>query len=332
MKRLNLLIQQSAKDYNLLPFLFLLLGLIIGSFVFAQTPDTGQAAATADTATAAPAEEPAAEEESAMISPSVEFLATQKNDNTIDLKAALKAKIKGQVNLLHSLKVSFFIVTDSGETEIGKAVTDRSGKALFNYKADPALADKEGKYHFKASVAGNKNMEAAEEELYVKRALLSITPVKEDSLLTVQVKLMDISAATETPVPEATIGIYVKRLFGVMKVGEGTTDENGELSVEIPAGIPGDNKGNLTLLAKLDESELYGNLEAAAVQAWGKPVSNKMEDQPRALWSSHPPLWMLITFAVLMVAVWGHYIVIVFELFRLRKEQPETALTTDATN
>jgi hypothetical protein len=116
-----------------------------------------------------------------------------------------------------------------------------------------------------------------------------------------------------------------------MKIGEGSTDENGELSVEVPAGIPGDPKGNITLLAKLDESETYGNLEASVAQAWGKPVSNRTEDQPRALWSSHPPLWMLITFVVLMVAVWGHYLVIVIQLFRLRKEEPHPNLAGDAT-
>jgi hypothetical protein len=115
-----------------------------------------------------------------------------------------------------------------------------------------------------------------------------------------------------------------------MKIGEGTTDENGEASVEIPNNLPGDAKGNITLLVKLDESETYGYLEAAAVEKWGIPVSDKIEDQPRSLWSSHPPLWMLITFIILMAAVWGHYIVIVYELFRLRKEQPNTA--DNATN
>ena len=78
------------------------------------------------------------------------------------------------------------------------------------------------------------------------------------------------------------------------------------------------------------QSETYGYLEAAAVEKWGIPVSDKIEDQPRSLWSSHPPLWMLITFIILMAAVWGHYIVIVYELFRLRKEQPNTA--DNATN
>ena len=167
-------------------------------------------------------------------------------------------------------------------------------------------------------------MESAEEYISFRRGRLEIIPVKEDSLLTVQVKLIDVGTGQETPVKETTVGIYVNRLFLPMKVGEVTTDENGEGSVEFPNNLPGDSKGNLTLLARLDENETFGNMEAAVVQPWGVPVSDKPEVQPRALWSSHPPLWMLITFIILMLAVWGHYIVIVYELFRLRKEQPYT--------
>jgi len=98
----------------------------------------------------------------------------------------------------------------------------------------------------------------------------------------------------------------------------------------VPNNLPGDAQGNLTLIGRLDENETYGNLEASVVQKWGVAVSNKSQELPRALWSSHPPLWMLITFIILMTAVWGHYAIIIYELFRLRKEEPHTA--TDATN
>jgi len=165
-------------------------------------------------------------------------------------------------------------------------------------------------------------MEEGSGEVMVKRALLIMTPVKEGELYSVQFRLLDLSTGEEKPVPEATLGLFVKRSFNPLKIGEGTTDENGDASVEVPAGLPGDPLGNITLLGRLDEHETYGFLETASVQKWGVPVSNRIEDQPRALWSSHPPLWMLITFIILMTAVWGHYAVIVYELFRLRKEQP----------
>ena len=160
--------------------------------------------------------------------------------------------------------------------------------------------------------------------IVVKRGRLEIVPVKEDSLLTVKVKLFDLSTGTEMPVDSTTLGVYVKRLFSALKLGEGETDATGETTVEIPNNLPGDAKGNLTLLARLDENETYGNLEASVIQQWGMPISDEIKELPRALWSSHPPIWMLITFIILVTAVWGHYIVIIFELFRLRKEEPKT--------
>lgn len=308
MKRIQHIAQRSITVTALFMLLF------IPFTLFSQT----------DTTAAAPAEE-AKEEEPSLISPSIEFSSVQKSDNTISLKAILKAKINGQLTRLYGMKIIFSAASDSSEKELGSVITDGKGVALISFKAEGLTTDQEGKLHFKANFGGNKSAEPVEEELTVKRALLTIIPVKEDSVLSVQLKLVDLSTGTETSVPETALGVFVKRWFNPLKIGEGTTDENGEATVEVPANLPGDAKGNITLLARLDDSEEYGNLEAAVVQPWGTPVSATIEELPRALWSPHPPLWMLITFIVLMGVVWGHYIVIVYEMFRLRKEQPRQA-------
>jgi hypothetical protein len=221
------------------------------------------------------------------------------------------------------LKIEFTIGSDSLTKKLGEGITDSRGSVLFNCKPDQLATDAEGKLNFKASFAGKDSLDAAEEVMVVKRARLEITPVKEDSLLTVKVRLVDLSTGAETPVPETDLGVFVNRLFSGLKLGEGKTDESGEATIEIPNNLPGDDKGNITLLARLEENETYGNLEASIVQQWGTPVSSELKDLPRALWSPHPPIWMLVTFVSLMSAVWGHYIVIIIQLIRLRKEEPE---------
>lgn len=261
-----------------------------------------------------------ATEEESLISPSLDFITVQKSDNTVDLKAMVKAKVKGTFYKLPLLKLTFVQVTDTAEKSLGFLITNSEGKAAMNVKADDLIKSKDNTLHFKVSYAGNKQMEATDAEVTIKRGWLEITPVKEDSLFTVKAKL--ISPGADSSIKDVTIGIFVKRSFNPLKLGEGTTDETGEASVEIPGNLPGDDKGNITLLAKLDENETFGNLEAASVQKWGTPVSDKSIQQPRALWSSHPPMWMLVTFIVLMGVVWGHYIVIVVQLIRLRKEEP----------
>jgi hypothetical protein len=264
-----------------------------------------------------------AEVEKTTYAPLIDFVSIQKNDNSVDLKAGFKVKINGTLTKLSGLKVEFTIGTDTASEKIGETITDGNGVAVMNFKPDLLKTDKEGKLNFKVVFAGRDSIEPAEEAVAVKRARLEITPVKEDSLLTIKLKLIDLSTGTETAIPETDLVVFVKRLFSGLKVGEGKTDENGEVSVEIPNGLPGDPKGNITLTAKLDENEIYGNLEATVAQTWGTPVSDEIKELPRALWSPHPPIWMLITFIILMTTVWGHYFVIIYELFRLRKEEPK---------
>ena len=261
--------------------------------------------------------------EATTYSPLITFISVQKSDNSVDLKATVQAKISGTLTKLPGLKIEFTIGSDSLTKKLGDAITDSRGFVLFNCKPELLTTDAEGKLNFKASFAGKDSLEAVEEVVAVKRARLEITPVKEDSLLTVNVKLVDLSTGTETPVPETDLGVFVNRLFSALKLGEGKTDESGEATIEIPNNLPGDDKGNITLLARLEENETYGNLEASVVQQWGTPVSSELKDLPRALWSPHPPIWMLVTFVILMSAVWGHYLVIIIQLFRLRKEEPE---------
>ncbi len=298
----------------------LLIMLLIPAGMFAQTDSTKT------DSTQVVEEVPV--EESSLISPSLDFISVQRSDQSINLKAALRAKIKGNSYILPLLKITFIQVTDTAEKVLGFVITDKYGKAVFNVKSDQLIADKEGKLQYKAVFAGNKQMDPADAEVTIKRAHLEITPVKEDSLLTVKVKLMDMSTGTGIPVPETAIGIFVNRLFNPLKIGEGTTDENGEATIEIPNNLPGDAKGNITLMAKLDENETFGNLEASVDQQWGVRVSAVNENHERTLWSSDPPIWMLVTFIILMTVVWGHYLVIIVQMIRLRKEEPEPGTAT----
>ncbi len=263
-------------------------------------------------------------EEVVMLSPSLDLLSVQKADNSLDLRFSMKVKFKGSSIKLPYLKVKFLAITDSAEKELGYAITNKVGAAIFNTNATAIPLNKEGQMHIKAVFAGNKSMEGADAELTFKKAKLDLTPVKEDSTYSATLKLVDLSSGTEKPVADVTVGLFVKRSFFPMKIGEGKTDSTGTVSIEIPSKLAGDSAGNIVLIGKVDENEVFGNLEASSTQKWGLANSVKNEELPRALWSSHPPIWMLVVFIILMATVWGHYIIIVYELFRLRKEEPKS--------
>jgi len=194
------------------------------------------------------------------VTPAMEVISIQKGDNTIDLKANLKAKIKGTLTKLSGLKVEFYQTGAPEDKKLGEAISGSNGVAIINVKADRITADKEGKLNFKVSFAGNNIFESAEEAVSVKRAKLTLTPVKEDSAFSVQLKLVDLSTGKETTIPDAKLSVYVKRMFSALKLGEGATDENGEATIEIPNSLPGDEKGNITLIAGLEDNEVYGKI------------------------------------------------------------------------
>jgi hypothetical protein len=151
--------------------------------------------------------------EATTYAPLIQFVSVQKSDNSVDLKTSVKAKINGTLTKLAGLKIEFTIGADSTAKKLGEVITDSRGVAIFTCKPDQLTTDKEGKLNFKASFAGKDSIESAEELVSVKRARLEITPVKEDSLLTVKVKLIDLSTGTETAVPETDLGVFVKRMF-----------------------------------------------------------------------------------------------------------------------
>src|SRR5574339_120477 len=104
--------------------------LIVPVFAFAQTDST-----------TVPAEKKT-------YSPIIEFTSVQKNDNSVDLKAKVNAKIAGTLTKLGGLKMEFSLGTDSVKT-LGETITHRNGIALLNCKGDQLSMDAEGKLNFK---------------------------------------------------------------------------------------------------------------------------------------------------------------------------------------
>lgn len=286
---------------------------------YAQTQTDSTELSSDSTVQAASA---AAASEAELYSPSLTFTTLQKGSDQLALSAVLRAKINGVLYKLPQLKVSFFQLVGEDLKPLGSAITDRNGKAQLLVPTANLSAGTANGLTFKAQYAGNKQMEAAEEELSIHRASLVLTPMAADSSFQVQVKLSDLTTGEEQPVKDAAIGLYVTRSFMPLKIGEGTTDEAGEVTIDVAPGIPGDEKGMLAMFARVEENEILGGVEAAISQRWGLPAAESRKKQPRTLWTATPPLWMLVTFIVLLTVVWGHYIVIMVQLIRLRKEEP----------
>lgn len=303
-------------------YLLLTMGLIwAGSFPLGAQADT---TVQVDTSAAPVAEEEAVEEEETVKS-KTSLTADQYPDNTIMLNGLLRAKIEGSYQKVPGRKITFFSVNAEGEeTALGDTLTNPNGIASLRVNKTNLVLSEEGFYSLLARYDGDDKMDGSESDLILRPATLVMEAKAADSTYTLSLQASAASAEGPMPIAAAPVSIYVKRMFSSLKVAEGETDEAGMVEVEFPAGLAGDENGNLEITALIEETEEYGNLTASATQPWGYSVSKAPAELKRALWSPHPPAWMVITFFILMGVVWTHYAIIIVNLFRLKAQGPHS--------
>ncbi|MBK9982302.1 MAG: hypothetical protein IPP15_07740 [Saprospiraceae bacterium] len=251
--------------------------------------------------------------------------ANQLQEGSIELNSLLRVKVDNVYQGISNAKITFYNVKSDGEEKaLGEKITAPNGKASLIFKAADLAADADGYFSFLARFDGNEKLTAGENDLRIHPAKLTIEPIEADSTYTIKIMATADSPEGPKPIADATVGLYVKRMFSSLKVGEGTTDEEGTVEIDFPNNLPGDADANVVITALIEESEDYGSLAASVTKPWGKSVANIETELPRALWSPHPPTWMVVTFFILMGTVWGNYLIIVYKLFRIRFKKDNT--------
>lgn len=149
-------------------------------------------------------------------------------------------------------------------------------------------------------------------------AKLDISFSEKDSVKTITAKLTH----ADNAVPGIDIHFYAKKSFGLLPL-EGdniTTDDNGESTIDFPTDLPGDASGNVVVIAKVEDDEKLGTVEAAKTINWGVPSKPKPL-QSRALWTSgnNAPWPLTITVTSIVVIVWGIIFYMFFQLVRIKK-------------
>jgi len=297
--------------------------LIMGIMWTAITPVFAQETQPDTTAQVETETEEVEEEET--IKSRMSLTADQFPDSTIILNGLLRAKIEASYQKIPGRKVSFFSVNPEGEeTQLGDTITGPNGIATLRLNKTNLNMNEEGYYSLLARYEGDDKMDGSESDLLLRPAKLLMEPIEADSTFTLSIQAMAESTEGPLPIAAAPVSVYIKRMFSSLKVAEGETDEAGMVELEFPSGLAGDADGNLEITVKIEETEEYGNLTALSTQKWGYAVSTAPQEMKRALWSPHPPTWMVITFFILMGAVWIHFAIIIINLFRIKAQGPHT--------
>ena len=127
----------------------------------------------------------------------------------------------------------------------------------------------------------------------------------------------------EKGVKDVSVKLFVHRLFGLLPVGEAvSTDENGIAIFKFPSDIPAESNGKLSVIAKVEDDDNYGSLDAKGEINWGivKNLSGS-EKMERSLSASREraPIYFMVTSDLIILGIWGTLIYIVFQVFKIKR-------------
>lgn len=256
-------------------------------------------------------------QESKKIAPRLDFTYVKKTDGSKLLTASLYI-IKNRI----SYPVSGSDITyQIGELNLG-IKTNSEGKAylVLDTQRNPDK-NEDGLCKFVASFSGNDTLEEVSQEILVKDVSIELNLEEIDSVRTINILVTETSEDGErVPVSGQAVNIYVPRMFSMLKIGEETTDDDGKISVEFPNDLPGNTDSTIVVFARIEENEVYANVENSQKAQWGIPIIHRIPESHRALWTEIAPVWMIITLTVMLLGVWGHYIFAIIQLLLIKRE------------
>lgn len=256
---------------------------------------------------------------------SIELSYYKKADMSKTVVAVITAKNKeGKFVPANNAQINFYVIHNSERQLIKSAYTDIKGQAVIVLQKDMSL-DEDFSFTIVAKIENDSLYEDTEEQVHYKEANLTLNLNPDDTGRLVVGKVTEIGKdGKEIPVKDAEVKFYVKRLFGFMPAAEDntiSTDEKGEASFAVPKNIPGDTAGVITIVARMEDNEQFGNVENEATESWGTTLAVEIDPFPRALWEPYAPLPLVISISTLFGGVWFIYFFIFYQLRKISKEK-----------
>ncbi len=130
---------------------------------------------------------------------------------------------------------------------------------------------------------------------------------------------------TIRPIAGAEIKLFAKRYFGTLLIdGTKTTDSTGKAVFNFPTDLPGDSSGVISMYAKLSDEASYGEIRKDTSLTIGVPTWKPPLNEKRAMWNivQKAPLWILLTYSIVVLSVWTIIFYIIYQLaiiFKLGK-------------
>ncbi|MDE3143906.1 MAG: hypothetical protein KGL19_07110 [Bacteroidota bacterium] len=237
--------------------------------------------------------------------------------------AKVKTKIDGKFQMVSGINLNLFLDKDSAGTLIAKVVTNEKGEALA--VIPPSLKNEWAStinHTFLATFDGNQKYEASKADVTVIKAKILIDTTSDRKVTATFLEMKD---TAWTPVKGVELKIAVKRFDADLSVNETatfTTDSLGQASADFKRdSIPGDSKGNIILVAKVEDNDQYGNLSIEQTVPWGSKFAGENNFYKRTLFATRDkaPVWLLLMAYSIVIVVWGILFSLVDTIFKIKK-------------
>jgi hypothetical protein len=252
-----------------------------------------------------------------------------------------KTKMNNKWQPLKKQVLQLYLDSSKSENLINKVMTDSNGraKALIPPRLK-TLWDGNATHKFIVVTEGTFKEEETTTESEITKGKILIDTSNSDGTRSVVVQVMKSESGNWVPVKDVEVKIGVMRLGGDLRIGDEetyTTDSLGQASGEFKLdSLPGDSKGSLILIAKVEDNDQLGSLSIEKIVPWGKmskPVGHSdFGFGQRSLWAARgkAPIWLMVMAYSIIAGVWTVIFYLVFRLVRIKQLGKQDTQTKEA--
>ena len=250
------------------------------------------------------------------------------NNKMVYLLVNTKTKIDKKFQPVAGMVVNLYLDNDYGGNLIGKVITDEKGlaKAII----PPGLKnswDSASAHTFIGISTPTKQFDETRAEAAITKTKITIDTLADAEARTITVSVSALIGGEWVPAKDVEMKVGVARSGGsILSASDEetyTTDSTGIVQAEFKKdSLPGDQKGNIVLAAKVEDNDQYGNLLVEKTVPWGvalKPEKNFFDQ--RTLWTTRfrTPFWLLFMAYSIVIGVWGTMIYLVWQIVKIKK-------------
>lgn len=217
-----------------------------------------------------------------------------------------------------------YLDSSSDANHIARVTTDKKGKAQRYLPPSLKASWDASSVHKFIAVADGK--EEAATELEITKARIKIDTASKEGVRNITVTVMKYEKGEWQPANEVEMKVGIRRHGGMLSAGDEetyTSDSTGSVTVAFNKdSLPGDAKGNIILVSKVEDNDLFGNLMVEKTVPWGVSVKEDTHffDQ-RTLWTTRfrAPFWLLFMAYSMVIGVWGVIVYLIIQIIKIKK-------------